>query len=204
MRMTVKNRGEVLGARGEAKTLTTQLRPVTCSQASDSGFTLVEMVVFIVVLAVGLSGVVLVINRTLLDAPEALVNTRAMEISQLYLDEILAKKYDENTPQGGSPPCDSSGNPACTATGSFGPDGPSESRSRYDDVDDYHDPAFQPVTDANGNALPNYSDYEVRIDIHYDGTDLGLADDRRAKRISLTIRTPRNQQIPVTVYRTNF
>lgn len=201
--MTVEKRGEVLGARSEAKTLTTQLRPVTCSQIGNSGFTLVEMIVFIVVLAVGLSGVVLVINRTLLDAPEALINTRAMEISQLYLDEILTKKYDENTPQGGSPPCDSPGNPACTAAAGFGTDPGEAARDRYDDVDDYHNPGFQPVADANGNALPNYTDYEVRIDVTYAGTELGLAS-RRAKRISLTIRTPRNQQIPVTVYRTNF
>ncbi|WP_166668735.1 type IV pilus modification PilV family protein [Thiohalophilus thiocyanatoxydans] len=171
----------------------------------EAGFTLVEMVVFIVVLAVGLSGVVLVINRTLLDAPEALVNTRAMEISQLYLDEILAKKYDENTPQGGSPPCDGADGDPCTDAGNFGPDGPSESRSRYDDVDDYHAPAFEAVTDANGDPLPNYSDYEVRIEITYAGSELvDFTDDRRAKRIDLTVRTPRNQQIPVTVYRTNF
>ncbi|MDZ7661483.1 type II secretion system protein [Thiohalophilus sp.] len=169
----------------------------------EDGFTLVEMVVFIVVLAVGLSGVVLVINRTLLGAPEALVNTRAMEIAQLYLDEIGAKKYDENTPQGGVPPCDSPDGDPCTAEGGFGPDG-SEARDLFDDVDDYHNPAFQPATDADDNPLPNYSDYDVSVSISYAGTDLGFGDDRLAKRIDLIVRTPRNQQIPVTVYRTNF
>ncbi|WP_322567453.1 type IV pilus modification PilV family protein [Thiohalophilus sp.] len=185
MRMTVKYSYEGRGTRNEA------------------GFTLVEMVVFIVVLAVGLSGVVLVINRTLLDAPEALVNTRAMEIAQLYLDEIGAKKYDENTPQGGLPPCDSPDGDACTAEASFGPEG-SESRDLFDDVDDYHNPAFQTAADADNNPLPNYSDYDVGVTISYAGTELGLANDRLAKRIDLIIRTPRNQQIPVTLYRTNF
>ena len=184
MRMTAKYNNEGQGARDEA------------------GFTLVEMVIFIIVLAIGISGVVLVINRTLLDAPEALVNTRAMEIAQLYLDEIITKKYDEQSPQGGTPPCDSAGNPACTAQASFGPD--SENRDQYDDVDDYLATAFQAPSDAQGNALPNYADYDVQIDIVYAGTDLGFADDRRAKRITITVRTPRDQNIPVSVYRTNF
>ncbi|MDY6978297.1 MAG: prepilin-type N-terminal cleavage/methylation domain-containing protein [Pseudomonadota bacterium] len=174
----------------------------------DTGFTLVEMVVFIVVLAVGLSGVVLVINRTLLDAPEALVNTRAMEISQLYLDEILAKKYDNNTPQGGTPPCNTAGNPCipddtCNHAdpNTFGSD--SESRDQFDDVDDYCTTDFQTVADANDNDLPNYDGYDIKVDVVYAGTDLGLNLDQ-AKRITVTVRTPRNQQIPVTVYRTNF
>lgn len=174
----------------------------------EAGFTLVEMVVFIVVLAVGLSGVVLVINRTLLDAPGALVNTRAMEIAQLYLDEILAKKYDDNTPQGGTPPCNTGGNsciPDDTCDhadpNTFGSD--SESRDQFDDVDDYCTTDFQTVADANGNVLPNYDGYDIKVDIVYAGTDIGLNLDQ-AKRVTATVRTPRNQQIPVTVYRTNF
>ncbi|MHA1569403.1 MAG: type IV pilus modification PilV family protein, partial [Alphaproteobacteria bacterium] len=68
------------------------LRP--CPVA-DRGFTLIELIVFIVVLAIGLTGTLLVINRSVGLAPEALVQTRAMEIAQAYLDEIVTKKYDE-------------------------------------------------------------------------------------------------------------
>ena len=51
---------------------------------NTNGFTLIEMVVLIVVLGVGLTGVTLVINQTVTQAPQALVQTRAVELAQTY------------------------------------------------------------------------------------------------------------------------
>jgi MSHA pilin protein MshD len=173
------------------------------SPAAARGFTLVELIVFIIVVAVGLTGTLLVINHSVLLAPKALVRTRAMELAQAYLDEIATKRYDENTGQGGIPRCDSTdtGSQACTTT--LGPEG-SETRATYDDVDDYNGIDDAPPVDAKGSPLANYADYRVQVAVEYAGLELGLADDRHAKRVTVTITTPLASSIPVSYYRTNF
>ncbi len=168
----------------------------------QQGFTLVELIVFIVVVALAITGVVLVINRTVLQAPQALVQTRALEIAQAYLDEIATRRYDEATGQGGVPRCDSTDPGAQPCSGTFGPEG--EIRATFDDVDDYHGLDESPPRDVAGNPFPGYDGYRVQVSVTYAGTELGLASDRLAKRVTLTVTTPAGDTIPVSFYRGNF
>jgi len=169
------------------------------------GFTLIELVVFIVVLAVGLTGTVLVINQTVANAPKAMMHIRAMEIAQAYLDEISTKRFDENTGQGGLPVCDSPTPvaPITPCSNVMGPEG-SETRNIFNDVDDYHGTNDSPPVDASGITNADYVGYGVQISISYAGNDLALANNRFAKRINLVITSPFGDQIPVSYYRTNF
>ncbi|MGD8784433.1 MAG: prepilin-type N-terminal cleavage/methylation domain-containing protein, partial [Thioalkalispiraceae bacterium] len=86
----------------------------------QQGFSLIEMIVVIVVLAVALTGVTLAINETVKQSPKPLVQTRAMELAQTYLDEILAKRFDETSGQGGTPRCDSVDNAAVACSNTMG------------------------------------------------------------------------------------
>ncbi len=168
----------------------------------QAGFTLVELIVFIVVVGLAVTGVVLVINRTVTQAPQALIQTRALEIAQAYLDEIATRRYDENTGQGGVPRCDSSDPGAQPCSNVLGPEG--ETRATFDDVDDYHGLDDSPPVDVAGNPFPGYDSYRVQVSVVYAGTELGLASDRLAKRVTLTITTPLGNIIPVSFYRGNF
>lgn len=180
--------------------------PVNRQRVAQGGFSLVEMVVVIVVLALGLAGVTLVINRTVLQSPEALVQTRAMEIAQAYLDEIIAKRFDENSGQGGLPRCDSTDTNAQGCGASLGPDNPPEtSRALYDDVDDYHGLSHSPPRAlATGSALGNYSGFDVSVEVVLAGTELGYSDNARAKRVTVTVATARGNRYAVSAYRINF
>lgn len=166
------------------------------------GFTLVELIVFIVVVGLAVTGVVLVINRTVTQAPQALIQTRALEIAQAYLDEIATRRYDENTGQGGVPRCDSSDPGAQPCSNVLGPEG--ETRATFDDVDDYHGLDDSPPVDVAGNPFPGYDGYRVQVSVVYAGSELGLASDRLAKRVTLTVTTPLGNAIPVSFYRGNF
>ena len=167
------------------------------------GFTLIEMVVLIVVLGLGLTGVTLVINQTVTQAPKALVQTRAMELAQSYLDEILQTRFDQNSGQGGIPRCDSTDNLAQACSNTLGPES-AETRAWYNDVDDYNGINDQPPLSATGASLINYADYRVQVSVGYAGTELGLANNRAAKRITVTVTTPLGNVIPVSAYRVNF
>lgn len=166
-----------------------------------TGYSLIEMIVVIVVLAIGLTGITLMINRTVQQSPEALVQTRAMELAHSYLDEILSKRFDENSGQGGIPRCNSidNGQQACST---IGPDS-GENRQTYDDVDDYHGTSDNPPILVTGT--PSYYDsYTVTVTISLAGTELGLASNNRAKRITVNVITPLGNTIPVSAYRVNY
>lgn len=101
-----------------------------------AGVTLVETIVFLVVVSVALVALVRVFSQGVVSlgpdgdvrAPDV-VRVRALELAQAKMDEILARKFDENTPTGGVPACNSVGGGGCLG---IAPDG------EYDDVGDYH------------------------------------------------------------------
>jgi MSHA pilin protein MshD len=172
-------------------------------RVNNNGFTLIEMVIVIVVLALGLVGVTLVINRTVLQSPQALVQTRAMELAQAYLDDILAKRFDENSGQGGLPRCSSTDHNQKPCSATLGAE--EGIRSDYDDVDDYDgisdDPPLALSTDT---ALDRYDGYSVSVDVTQAGNELGYADNARAKRITVSVTTPLGNSVPVSAYRVNY
>ncbi len=174
--------------------------------ARHRGFTLIELIVVIIVLAVALTGVTLVINRAVLQSPEGLLQTRAMELAQTYLDEILSKRFDENTGSGGMPRCNSTDSGALACTASIPTADPAEAtRLSYDDVDDYDGLNEQPpLSIVSGAASTLYDDFRVQVSVAYAGTELGLASNQQAKRITVTITTPLGNSIPVSAYRVNF
>jgi len=114
------------------------------------GFTLIEMVVFLVVVATASTALFKVYNYSLINQGDPLIRVRAVELAQARLDEVLALKYDESTPTGGIPACSSgsivpgSTGGAATATAPVActntPDG------NMNDVDDYNGVSDTPVT----------------------------------------------------------
>lgn len=166
------------------------------------GFTLIELIVLIAVLGLALTGVTLAINHSAQQAPMALMQTRAMEIAQSYLEEILQKRFDQNTGQGGIPRCDSTDNNARTCSSTLGPDG--ETRATYNDVDDYNGISDSPPVTATGTSLTDYNGYRVQVSVVYAGNELGYSSNRHAKRITVTVTTPLGNTIPVSAYRVNY
>jgi hypothetical protein len=93
------------------------------------------------ILALSINGTFLTALSTGLEAQSQL---NALSMGQALLDEILAQDFDENVTGGARAFRDSD----FTATANFGPDGSGEtisgtdstyrSRTRFDDVDDYH------------------------------------------------------------------
>ena len=170
------------------------------ASAHQPGFTLIELIVFIVVIGVALSGVLLAVNQATSHSADPMVQIRAAELGQAYLDEILPRKFDANTGNDGqSPPCGAPGAAACSTV--LGPEA-GETRATYDDVDDYQGLNEAPL-DAEGNPRPGYTGYQVVVSVAYAGADLGLGN-TAAKRITVTVTTPQGDSSPFSVYRSNF
>lgn len=147
------------------------------------GFTLVEVIVFIVVVAIAMGALLAVFNDSVVNSVDPAVRIKALEKAQATLDDILARKFDENTPTGGVPACDSLKGLPCSGVS---PDGD------FDDVGDYH--GYVDNSDAR---------FPLSVSVTLAGDDLGLAS-AQAKLISVNVAMPGGSTLTLSAYKVNF
>nr|WP_312846323.1 prepilin-type N-terminal cleavage/methylation domain-containing protein [Marinobacter arenosus] len=157
------------------------------------GATLVELVITIVIISIAIAGVVGAFALISGRSADPLNETRAVALGQLYVDEILSKKYDEQTPQGGVPRYTG----ACT----IGADG-AETRASFDDVDDYDGLSDAPPASALG-GISGYAGFSVDVSVTCAGTEVGLPASQ-AKRIDVLVSAPDDRRFVFSAYRANF
>lgn len=130
---------------------------------------------------------------------------RAIKVAQAYMEEILNKRFDETSGQGGLPRCGSTdlGSQNCTTTANFGADS-GETRALYDDVDDFHNLDELGLIDSLGNARVGYANYRAQISVNYAGNELSSIALNDAKRINIIITTANGASFEFSAYRVNF
>lgn len=164
-----------------------------------AGFTLIELIVFMVVVPIALTGVLVAVNAGIKDAPLPTTPLRRNELMHLYMEEAISSAYDEKAPlvaTGSSCAQDllvaaAAAYPAtaviaanpCTAVSDLGPDA-GESRADYNDVDDYNglkegkcDTGTTPLQDARGVDRVGYDGFCIEMFVAYDGNYNGQANE---------------------------
>lgn len=92
-----------------------------CVRRVQRGLTLIELIIFIVVVSVGLTGILAVMNVTVRESADPVVRKQSLAMAEAILEEVLAKDFDPN-----------SGYDTTVAANCANPD-----RALCDDVDDY-------------------------------------------------------------------
>lgn len=158
-------------------------------QARAAGFTLVETVITISIVGIALLAISQALSFGLAHSSDGISQARTVNLAQAYFEEISAKRYSETTPAGGIPACSA----ATTACGPLGSDA-GESRTTYDDIDDFDGLLDTPPRDALGNLRSGYESYSVSIAVRYlspaEVSALGFDDPTDAKRISVQVTPP--------------
>jgi MSHA pilin protein MshD len=149
------------------------------------GFTLIEMIIAIVVLASAVSGIMFAYVENMRKSADPMINQQAIIIAQAYLEEIILKPYSDV--DGGE-------------TGSC----EEASRVQYDDVADYdciNDTAG--ALDQYGNSLAGLGDYNVAVSVTT--TNIGVPA-VAARRIDITVThdTYSSLNMTLTGYRTAY
>lgn len=184
----------------------------------QSGFTLIEIIIGIVVFSISLALVINLIVPAEQQSADQVHQIKAAELGQGMLDEILGRAFDNNSDMVGSIwRCDEVGiigkpdRDRCTDdSGSEGLEG--VIRSRFNDVDDYD--GFEWKVGSTDNALHSgYDSFTIAVVVIYDGDTLGLTghpsldiddNNRLAKRITVTVTTPLGTAITFAGYKSNF
>ncbi len=141
------------------------------------GVTLIELIVFIVIVSVGVAGVLSSLNVSVRGSADPLLAKQALAIAEGLLEEIMAKNYTD---------------PDGTSTG--------ETRATYDDVDDFK--AADVSVDLLGNSF-TASGYTPSVTIT-DITDLGPAGNQvNAKKITVSVSYS-SGSVSLTGYRSSY
>lgn len=149
------------------------------------GVTLIELIVFIVIVSIALGALLSVFNHSVSRSVDPIVQARALECAQSKLEQILARKFDENSPTGGVPACGSAETNAVACAGIT-------SDAAYDDVGDY-----------NGQIDNSNADCEITVSVTNAGADLGLSADQ-ARLIRVDVSSPGGGSATLSVYKANF
>lgn len=147
---------------------------MSMSKASQRGFTLIELIIFIVIVAVGLAGILLVMNTSVKSSADPMVRKQAIALAESVLEEVLQKAY-----------ADPDNTPAVVEA----------SRDLWDNVDDYNG-----KTQSAFSLPPALSGYTIAISVADDSSTLpGLT----AKKVTVTVARG-VESITLTGYRTNY
>jgi MSHA pilin protein MshD len=182
---------------------------------NNNGFTLIELVIGIVVMSIAL----MVMTGALFPQAERSTNpwfqVRSAELAQSMMNEILARRYDENSAQIGSLRCGESSADSCTTINdcgfinSGGVENPwveENSRDLYDDIDDFHcySVTGDGITNIENDELVDvYKGFSVDVTVQYAGGNLGL-DATNAKLITVIVTPPKGNAVVYASYRTNY
>jgi MSHA pilin protein MshD len=180
---------------------------LSSSGKQQSGFTLIEVIVGIVVLAIALVVVTGALGPLYKKSADPWHQVRAAELGHSLLNEIVARSFDQNSDRaGGEFRCGDTDYPACTPCDSLGKE--ESERSDFNDVDDFDGLQLSDsdIVDSLGNlALSNlYVGYQAVVAVSCAGTDLGLATDENVKRITVIITTPSGEALAFSAYRSNW
>ena len=167
----------------------------------SEGFTLVETIVAMLIISIAALAMASALGFAFTRSSDGLLEAKVVYIAQGYLEEIQARRYDEVTPVGGTPPCQT-----VTPCSVLGPD--SESRENYDDVDDYNGLLDTPPRDSLNQIMAEFNGFSVAVNVEYADAaqiaDWNLDAATDAKIVSVTVTTPDGQSRPFVMIRGNY
>ncbi len=167
---------------------------------SQSGFTLIELVITIVVISIALAAMLGAFSSAMTHSADPMWRNKTIKLAQLYLDEILSKRFDENSPVGGVP---ANATTSCTSIGAD----VGEIRATYDDVDDFHNTTALAPVGASGSLHSSYDNYLITVEVACDNADGAVnsnGTDIHAKRIKVSITPPGQSTMVFYAYKGNY
>ena len=193
--------------------------PACAGMTRQRGVSLIELIMFIVIISIALAGILLVMNKTTGHSADSLERKQALAIAESLLEEVELMPFTYCDPNdanaasavstasctGGAAASQDKGGAALTT-----PTPATETRysttDPFDNVADYGGfsmPAGS-IKDIGGNAIGPASGYSAAIAIVRTGTSLSLPTDAAALRIAVTVTDPDGTPVVLDGYRTRY
>jgi len=151
------------------------------------GTSLIELIIFIVIVSVALAGVLSVLNITVLHSADPIEPKQSLAIAEAMMEEVLNKNFAN--PTGGYAA-------SCPATCD---------RTQMDDVSDYNG---YDVTGVKGltdtTVIPGLENYEVSVKVENPAAAIGVVAAGNILQVTVTVKAPSSREYPLTGYRFNY
>jgi len=146
----------------------------------QSGTTLIELVIAIVIVSIAVSAILMVFSMNVGHSADPMIRYQAVAIAEAYLEEISLKSFADPD----------------------GVDGEAN-RTLYDDVDDYDGLVDVGARNQFDNALAGLDDYTVTVAVQSSGNVPGITSSDLFL-INVTITHAANINFTLSAYRANF
>ncbi|MDJ0833328.1 MAG: prepilin-type N-terminal cleavage/methylation domain-containing protein [Gammaproteobacteria bacterium] len=153
---------------------------------NHQGFTLLEVLITIVVIAISATALLGVFSAVVSRSADPMIEQQAIAIAEAYMEEIQLKSFED--PQGGETNGSEEG----------------ANRAQFDDVQDYNDASVDgAVEDQNGNPIAQLAAYTVTVTVGFEDLDT-ITDGINSLRIDISVNHPAIDPINLSGFRTNY
>lgn len=150
------------------------------SPRSAAGLSLVEVIVFIVVVGVAVAGVLTALNVSTRASVDPVIQKQALAVAEAVLEEVQLMPFtycDPDDPQAatalnagvGATGCSAAAsveNPGAEATPPYGPESRLSATTPYDNVNDYSGFSMGPgIVDMTGTAITGLDGYTATVSV---------------------------------------
>ena len=174
---------------------------------AQRGMTLIELVVFIVVVSVGLAGVLSVLNATAAKSADPVVRKQSLAIAESLLEEITLMPFTYCDPDDAAAATATS-TAGCTVAESMTTPGPEAGETRYsttapfDNVNDYHGLAMTGIRDLSGTTVAGLESYTATVTVGRGG--LGFANPDDVALVSVAVTGPGRETVTLSAHRVRY
>lgn len=186
-------------------------------QCVQRGASLVELIMFIVVIGAGLAGIIGIWRTTAQGSADPLMQKQALAIAEAYLEEVLAAPFTYCDPDDAhAATAESTGavNPADTtrcattleAIGAEAGETRGSGTTPYDNVNDYSSLAAASPASVDGTAIGGLSSYQVSIAVVAEALTASAVTVPAAAslRATITVTGPGSTTVVLDGYRTRY
>lgn len=191
-------------------------------RSRERGVTLIELIVFIVIVSVAVAGILTALNIANRSSTDPMIQKQALAIAEALLEEVQLQPFTYCDPDD---PAAAEANSAANCTGGAGgandenklPLGPETGETRtsataFDNVSDYNGFCMGPggspacavatVSDLDGNSIPGLEAYRASVAVANQVLD--TIPDSDALRITVTVTGPANTTVVLHGYRVRY
>jgi MSHA pilin protein MshD len=179
------------------------------STTDQRGLSLIELLVFIVVVGIAVSGVLSVYSLNARSSADPMVQKQALAIAESLLEEVLAKPYTYCDPDDDAVETALSFADCATPEVIMGPEtvGTAETRysnlTPYDNVNDYNGFSMNGIDDLTGTAIAGLAGYTAAVRVQPAGAFNGIPAGETLLA-TVTVTAPGNHSVSLSGYRTRY
>jgi MSHA pilin protein MshD len=175
--------------------------PILPEFERSDGISLIELIIFILVVGIAVTGVLSVMIQTTAHSADPVVRKQIVAIAESLLEEVTAQPFTWCDPDDANLTTAANAAGCATLAEALGPEA-GETRHGpvfFDSVNDYHGFTMTGLTGLDGAAIAGLADYSASVTVAQDGASFSVAADA-ALRISVTV-SGRGESFTLTGYR---